>query len=78
MEHTAAGDADTGCNYPVRLLGRTYPSGAAIYASELIFTDDAGTYLTSFAISSRRTSSKATSPPISPRYWGESGVTACD
>jgi hypothetical protein len=46
MEHTSAGDPDTGCNYPVRLLGRTYPSGAAIYASELIFTDDDGTYLT--------------------------------
>ena len=46
MEHTSAGQADTGCNYPVRLLGRTYPSGAAIYASELIFTDDDGTYLT--------------------------------
>ena len=46
MEHTSAGEADAGCNYPVRLLGRTYPSGAAIYASELIFTDDDGTYLT--------------------------------
>jgi len=46
MEHTSAGEADTGCNYPVRLLGRTYPSGASIYASELIFTDDDGTYLT--------------------------------
>lgn len=46
MEHTSAGDPDTGCNYPVRLLGRTYPSGAAIYATELIFTDDDGTYLT--------------------------------
>lgn len=46
MEHTAAGEPDSGCNYPVRLLGRTYPSGAAIYASEIIFTDDDGTYLT--------------------------------
>jgi hypothetical protein len=46
MEHTSAGEADTGCNYPMRLLGRTYPSGAGIYASELIFTDDDGTYLT--------------------------------
>jgi hypothetical protein len=48
MEHTAAGEPDTGCNYPVRLLGRTYPSGASIYASEMIFTDDEGTYLTQF------------------------------
>src|SRR5271170_5314217 len=48
MEHTAAGEADTGCNYPVRLIGRTYPSGAGIYASELIFTDDSGTYMTQF------------------------------
>lgn len=46
MEHTAAGVPDTGCNYPVRLLGRTYPSGAGIYATELIFTDDSGTFLT--------------------------------
>ncbi len=46
IEHTAAGQPDTGCNYPMRLLGRTFPSGAAIYASELIFTDDDGTYLT--------------------------------
>src|SRR5581483_2714876 len=46
MEHTAAGEPDTGCNYPVRLLGSTFPSGAAIYASELIFSDDDGTWLT--------------------------------
>jgi len=46
MEHTAAGEPDTGCNYPVRLLGRTYPSGAGIYASELVFSDDDGTWLT--------------------------------
>lgn len=48
MEHTVAGEPDTGCNYPVRLSGRTYQSAAAIYASELIFTDDDGTYLTRF------------------------------
>ena len=48
MEHTSAGEADTGCSYPVRFLGRTYPSGAGIYASELIFTDDSGTYLTKY------------------------------
>jgi|YelNatPaOPRAMG01_1025707.scaffolds.fasta_scaffold08630_8 hypothetical protein len=46
IEHTTAGQPDTGCNYPMRLLGRTFPSGASIYASELIFTDDEGTYLT--------------------------------
>lgn len=46
IEHTTAGQTDTGCNYPMRLLGRTFPSGASIYASELIFTDDDGTYLT--------------------------------
>jgi len=48
IEHTAAGTPDSGCNYPIRLLGRTYPSGAGIYASELIFTDDDGTYITRF------------------------------
>jgi hypothetical protein len=48
MEHTDAGTPDTGCNYPMRLLGRTYPSGAGIYASELFFIDDTGTYLTQF------------------------------
>ncbi len=48
MEHTAAGEADTGCNYPLRLIGRTYPSGAGIHASELIVSDDSATYLTQF------------------------------
>lgn len=46
IEHTTAGQADAGCNYPMRLMGRAFPSGAAISASELIFTDDQGTYLT--------------------------------
>jgi hypothetical protein len=48
MEHTAAGDPDKGCNYPIRLVGRTYPSAAGIGASELIFTDDSGTYMTQY------------------------------
>ena len=48
MEHTAAGEPDTGCNYPVRLIGRTYPSGAGIYASELLIIDDSGTLMTQF------------------------------
>src|SRR6202162_5569119 len=43
MEHTSAGEADTGCNYPGRLLGRTYPSGASIYASRGISPASGGT-----------------------------------
>lgn len=37
-----------GCNYPVRLTGRTNPSAAGIHASELLFTDDSGAYITQF------------------------------
>ena len=48
MEHTATGDPHHGCNYPVRLTGRVAASAAGIETSELIVTDDAGTFITSF------------------------------
>lgn len=48
MEHTASGPADPGCNYPVRLPGRTRPSAAGCGASELLVTDDSGTFITQF------------------------------
>lgn len=46
--HAANGPGETGCDYPVRSVGRTYPSGAAVYGSELLVTDDSGTYITKF------------------------------
>jgi hypothetical protein len=48
MEHTATGDPHRGCNYPVRLTGRVAASAAGIETSELIVTDDAGTFITRF------------------------------
>jgi hypothetical protein len=36
------------CNYAVRLTGRTNPSAAGIHASEMLFTDDSGSYITQF------------------------------
>jgi hypothetical protein len=48
MEHTATSDAHHGCNYPVRLTGRVAASAAGIETSELIVTDDAGTFITRF------------------------------
>ncbi|MBX9790325.1 MAG: hypothetical protein K2Y37_15515 [Pirellulales bacterium] len=48
LPHTTTSPAGTGCNYPVRLVGRTYPSAAGIHASELLFTDDSGAYITQF------------------------------
>jgi hypothetical protein len=48
MEHTPNGAPDTGCNYPVRLTGRVAASAAGIETSELIVTDDAGTFITRF------------------------------
>jgi hypothetical protein len=48
MEHTATSDPHHGCNYPVRLTGRVAASAAGIETSELIVTDDAGTFITSF------------------------------
>jgi hypothetical protein len=48
IEHTANGDPDTGCNYPVRLTGRVAASAAGIETAELIVTDDAGTFITRF------------------------------
>ncbi|MEZ4363065.1 MAG: hypothetical protein R3B48_22930 [Kofleriaceae bacterium] len=48
IEHTTSGAPDTACNYPLRFVGRTFASAAAIHSSELIFTDDNGTYLTQF------------------------------
>ncbi|MGH7907038.1 MAG: hypothetical protein ACREP6_10450 [Candidatus Binataceae bacterium] len=48
MEHTASGEPDTGCNYPLRLTGRTSASAAGCLASEMIFMDDSGAWLTRF------------------------------
>src|SRR5215218_2861923 len=48
MEHTATADADRGCNYPIRLTGRVAASAAGIETSELIVSDDAGTFITRF------------------------------
>jgi len=48
MEHTANGDPDRGCNYPVRLTGRVAASAAGIETSELIVSDDSGTFITRF------------------------------
>jgi hypothetical protein len=48
IPHTEAGTADQGCNYTVRPLGRTFPSGAATQGSELLITDDSGTFITRF------------------------------
>lgn len=48
LPHTTTGAANSGCNYPMRLVGRTYASAAGIHASELMWTDDAGTYITQF------------------------------
>ncbi len=48
LPHTTTGAAGTGCNYPMRLVGRTYASAAGIHASELMWTDDSGTYITQF------------------------------
>jgi hypothetical protein len=48
MEHTANGDPNAGCNYPVRLTGRVAPTTAGIGTPELIVSDDAGTFITRF------------------------------
>jgi hypothetical protein len=45
IAHTASGDKESGCNYPVRLTGRIAASAAGIESSELIVTDDAGTFI---------------------------------
>src|SRR5690606_8132321 len=42
IEHSSSG----GCNYPLRYVGRTFASAAAVHSSELIVTDDSGTYIT--------------------------------
>lgn len=48
IEHTASGSPEAGCNYPLRYVGRTFASAAAVHSSELLFTDDSGTYITQF------------------------------
>lgn len=48
LPHTTTGAPDSGCNYPMRLVGRTYASAAGIHASELMWTDDSGSYITQF------------------------------
>lgn len=46
IEHTASAGPEGGCNYPIRLTGRTYPSRAGVLSSELVVTDDAGSFIT--------------------------------
>lgn len=47
LPHRTSSGPDAGaCHYPVRPVGRTYPSGAATLGSELLVTDDSGTYIT--------------------------------
>ncbi|MBI2321410.1 MAG: hypothetical protein HYU88_04795 [Chloroflexi bacterium] len=46
IEHTASAAPEGGCNYPIRLTGRTYPSRAGVLSSELVVTDDAGSFIT--------------------------------
>lgn len=46
MPHTASGPPDAGCNYPLRLVGRTAPSATSIHASEVLLADDSGTWIT--------------------------------
>lgn len=48
IPYTEVGSEDTGCNYTVRPLGRTYPSGAASHGSEVLINDDSGAYITRF------------------------------
>ena len=45
MPHTASGESDKGANYILRYTGRTTPSGASQQASEILITDDSGTYI---------------------------------
>lgn len=48
IPHTEVGEPDTGCNYTVRPIGRTFPSGAATHGSEILINDDSGAYITRF------------------------------
>ncbi len=48
IPYTEVGADDTGCNYTVRPIGRTYPSGAATHGSEVLINDDSGAYITRF------------------------------
>ena len=48
MEHTANGNPDQGCNYPVRLTGRVAVSATGIETAELIVSDESGSFITRF------------------------------
>lgn len=48
IPHTEAGDLEAGNNYPVRTIGRTYPSGGGSEGSEVLINDDSGAYITRF------------------------------
>ncbi len=48
IPYTTSGSFDSGCNYSNRLIGRTFPSGAGVHSSELLLTDDSGSYITQF------------------------------
>lgn len=63
IEYTASGRPNTGCNYPLRLVGRTFASGAGVHSSELVVTDDSGTYITQFR-------------NLDPQAWKEFGAAA--
>lgn len=67
FEHTASGTVDTLCNYPVRMVGRTFASGAAAHTSEVIVTDDDGTFITQFRDTSPDEWSKLQQTP--PTEW---------
>lgn len=48
IPYTSAGTEDGGCNYTVRPIGRTYPSGSGTHGSEMLINDDSGAYITKF------------------------------
>ncbi|TDR85273.1 hypothetical protein [Enterovirga rhinocerotis] len=48
IPHTESGDPEAGNNYPVRPIGRTYPSGGGAQGSEILINDDSGAYITRF------------------------------
>lgn len=48
IPYTESGDPDGGNNYPVRPVGRTYPSGGGAQGSEILINDDSGAYITRF------------------------------
>jgi hypothetical protein len=64
IPHAAHCAGESGCDYPVRPVGRTYPSGAAVYGSELLITDDSGSYITKFRDLNPTAIREANSPEV--------------